>query len=131
MELQPYKVEVPQEVLDDLKRRLRHTRWPDEIVGSGWSHGSNLAYVKSLCEYWETNFDWRAQERAINAFCHFRSEIDGLNIHFIHEQGIGPNPMPLIITHGWPSTFFEPLKIIPLLTDPASHGGDPDEPSTL
>ena len=125
MEVQPYKVEVSQDVLDDLKRRLEHTRWPDEIVGSGWDFGSNLAYVKELCEYWRTEFDWRAQERDINTFRHFRTELDGLNIHFIHQRGKGPNPMPLIITHGWPSTFFELLKIIPPLTDPASHGGDP------
>ena len=125
MAVRPYKIEVAQDVLDDLKRRLELTRWPDEIIGSGWDHGSNLAYVKELCEYWRTKFDWRAQERAINALSHFRTKVNDLNVHFIHERGKGPNPMPLIITHGWPSTFFELLKIIPLLTDPAGHGGDP------
>lgn len=123
--MQPYRVEVPQEVLDDLSWRLERTRWPDEIVDSGWDHGSNLAYIKELCEYWRTEFDWRLQERTINAFSHFRTKVDDLNIHFIHERGKGSNPMPLIITHGWPSTFFELLKIIPLLTDPASYGADP------
>ena len=125
MAMQPYRVEVPQEVLDDLSWRLERTRWPDEIVDSGWDHGSNLAYIKELCEYWRTEFDWRLQERTINAFSHFRTKVDDLNIHFIHERGKGSNPMPLIITHGWPSTFFELLKIIPLLTDPASYGADP------
>ncbi len=92
---------------------------------SGWDYGSNLAYVKELSEYWHTAFDWRAQEAALNRFAHFRTTIDGMGIHFVHERGKGPNPMPLIITHGWPSTFFEISKVIPLLADPASHGGDP------
>src|SRR5205807_2608375 len=78
-----------------------------------------------LVDYWQHEFDWRAQEEKLNQFAHFRSEIDGLNIHFIHEQGQGPKPLPLIITHGWPGSFFEMFKLIPLLTDPASHGGDP------
>ncbi len=125
MEVQTYKVDVTQDVLDDLKRRLERTRWPDEITNSGWDYGSNLAYVKELCEYWSTRFDWRAQERAINSYSHFRTNVDGLNIHFIHERGKGPNPMPLIVSHGWPGSFIEMMKIIPLLTDPASHGGDP------
>ena len=125
MEVQPYRVDVPQDVLDDLKRRLERTRWPDEIIGSGWDYGSNLAYVKELCEYWRAKFDWREQERAINAYSHFRTNVDGLNIHFIHERGKGPNPIPLIVSHGWPGSFIEMMKIIPLLTDPAGNGGDP------
>ena len=83
-----------------------------------------MAYIKELVEYWRTDFDWRAQEAKLNAFNHFKSKVDGLDIHFIHEKGKGPNPIPLIITHGWPSCFFEMTKIIPLLADPASHGGD-------
>jgi len=125
MEIQPFKIKVPEETLEDLRERLARTRWPDEIPGSGWDYGSNLAYLKELVEYWRTRFDWRAQEEAINSFAHFRANVDGLGIHFIHERGRGPNPMPLIITHGWPSTFFEMLKIIPMLTDPASYDGDP------
>ena len=105
--------------------RLARTRWPDEITDSGWDYGSNMAYIKELVEYWRTQFDWRAQERVINTYKHFRTTVDGLGIHFIHERGKGPNPLPLVISHGWPSTFFEILKVIPLLTDPASHGGDP------
>ena len=112
-------------VLDDLRQRLADTRWPDEIPNSGWDYGSNLDYVKGLVEYWRTGFDWRAQETLINSFSHFKAEVEGLNIHFIHERGKGPNPMPLVITHGWPSTFFEMHKIVPLLSDPGSHGGDP------
>ena len=125
MAVQPYKIEIPDSVLDDLKSRLERTRWPDELPDTGWDYGSNLDYVKELVEYWRTKFDWHAQEKLINSFSHFKSEVDGLNIHFIHEKGKGPNPMPLVITHGWPGTFFEMYKIIPMLSDPASHGGDP------
>ena len=124
MDVQAFKVQVPDATLEDLQARLARTRWPGELPGSGWDYGSNLTYVQELVEYWRTRFDWRAQEEAINAFAHFRARVDGLGIHFIHERGKGPNPLPLIITHGWPSTFVEMLKIIPLLTDPASHGGD-------
>ena len=98
---------------------------PTRIPGSGWDYGANLSHMKELMEYWRTGFDWRAQEKVLNSYSHFRANVDGLGIHFIHERGKGPNPMPLIITHGWPGSVFEELKIIPLLTDPASHGGDP------
>ena len=125
MAVQPYKIEIPDSVLDDLKSRLERTRWPDELPDTGWDYGSNLDYVKELVEYWRTKFDWHAQEKLINSFSHFKSKVDGLNIHFIHEKGKGPNPMPLVITHGWPGTFFEMYKVIPMLSDPASHGGDP------
>ena len=125
MEVRPFEINVDQAVLDDLQARLNRTRWPDEIPGSGWDYGSNLAYMKELVEYWRTGFDWRAQEKKLNAFHHFKSEVDGLDIHFIRERGVGPNPMPLVITHGWPSCFFEMTKIVPLLADPGSHGGDP------
>lgn len=127
MDVQPFEVHVPQEALNDLRGRLARTRWPDEILDSGWDYGSNLDYIKELVKYWRTQFDWHAQEAAINAFANFRARIGGLATHFIHERGKGPNPLPIIITHGWPSSFFEMLKIIPLLTDPASHGGDPED----
>ena len=123
--MQPFEIDVSDAVLDDLRQRLGQTRWPDEMPGVGWEYGSNLDYIKELCEYWRTGFDWRAQERKLNAFKHYKSEVDGLSIHFMLEKGAGPNPMPLVITHGWPSTFFEMTKIIPLLADPGSHGGDP------
>jgi pimeloyl-ACP methyl ester carboxylesterase len=124
MDVRPFTIAVEDSVLDDLRQRLADTRWPDEIPNSGWDYGSNLAYIKELVEYWRTDFDWRAQEAKLNEFNHFKSEVDGLDVHFIHEKGKGPNPIPLIITHGWPSCFFEMTKIIPLLADPASHGGD-------
>ncbi len=127
MEIRPFEIHVSDEVLDDLNRRISATRWPDELPGTGWDYGSNLSYIKELAEYWRTDFDWRAQERLINSFQHFKADVDGLGIHFIHERGKGPDPMPLVITHGWPGSFFEMYKIIPLLTDPASHGGDPED----
>ena len=125
MAVTPFKVEVPDAVLQDLKERLNHTRWPDEIPGSGWDYGTNLDYIKELVEYWRTKFDWRSQEKLINSFSHFKADVDGLAVHFIHEKGKGPSPMPLVITHGWPGTFFEMYKVIPMLSDPGSHGGDP------
>ena len=127
MDVRPFTIAVEDSVLEDLQQRLADTRWPDEIPNTGWDYGSNLAYLKELVEHWRTKFDWRAQEAKLNAFSHFKSEVDGLDIHFIHEKGRGPNPIPLVITHGWPSCFFEMTKIIPLLADPASHGGDADD----
>ena len=124
MKVRPFTIAVENSALDDLRQRLADTRWPDEIPNTGWDYGSNLTYIKELVDYWRTDFDWRAQEAKLNALNHFKSEVDGLDIHFIHEKGKGPNPIPLIITHGWPSCFFEMTKIIPLLADPASHGGD-------
>mgnify|MGYP001166209236 FL=1 len=124
MAITPFKVEVAEHILEDLGERLDRTRRPDEIAGSGWDYGSNLDYIKELVEYWRTTFDWRSQERLINCFPHFKTNIEGLEVHFIHEKGKGPNPMPLVITHGWPGPFFEMHKIIPLLTDPSNYGGD-------
>jgi pimeloyl-ACP methyl ester carboxylesterase len=125
MRIEPFFVNVPQSTLDDLRDRLARTRWPDEIEGAAWDYGANLAYLKELAEYWAARFDWRAQEKLLNSLPHFRANIDGLNVHFIHVRGKGPKPLPLIVTHGWPSTFFEMYKIIPMLTDPSRFGGDP------
>jgi pimeloyl-ACP methyl ester carboxylesterase len=125
MELEPYVVDVAQAGLDDLRERLARTRWPDEVEGAGWDYGASLAYMRELVEYWRTGFDWRAAERAMNAVPHFRARVDGLGIHLIHQRGRGPAPMPLLITHGWPSSFVEMLALIPLLADPGAHGGDP------
>jgi pimeloyl-ACP methyl ester carboxylesterase len=125
MEVRPFTIHVPDDVLEDLRQRLGQTRFPDEIPGSGWDYGSNLDYLKALVHYWRTDFDWRAQEEQLNRLHHYKTPVDGLNIHFIHERGSGPRPMPLVMTHGWPSCFFEMTKILPLLTDPGHHGGDP------
>lgn len=125
MDIQPFTIAIPQQALDDLQQRLALTRWPDEIPGMGWRFGTDLTYVRALVDYWQSAFDWRAQEQALNTLAHFRADIDGLGIHFIHARGVGPRPLPLILTHGWPSSFVEMLKILSRLTDPAGHGGDP------
>jgi pimeloyl-ACP methyl ester carboxylesterase len=125
MERAPFVVDVPQTVLDDLQARLGRTRWPDEVEGAGWDYGTSLGYLRAVVEHWRTRFDWRQQERAMNALSHFRATVDGAGIHFIHARGRGPAPLPLLVTHGWPSSFVEMLELIPLLADPAAHGGDP------
>ena len=122
-----FQVNINQEVLDDLQERLKRTRWPDEITGSGWDYGSNLAYIKELVDYWIEEFDWRAQEAKINRYAQFIAEVDGLDVHYIHERGQGPDPLPLLLIHGWPGSITEFLDFIPLLTDPASHGADPND----
>jgi pimeloyl-ACP methyl ester carboxylesterase len=127
MQMQPTTINIPQADLDDLYRRLELMRWTDEIPGDGWSHGTNLAYLRELVGYWQTTFDWRLQERHLNTYAQYRATVDGIGIHFLHVRGTGPHPMPLILTHGWPSSFVEMLKIIPLLTDPTSYGGNPTD----
>jgi pimeloyl-ACP methyl ester carboxylesterase len=124
MSVKPYEVGIPQATLDDLHERLAATRWTDEVAGAGWEYGANLAYIKQLCEYWQDGFDWRAQEAAINRFHHFRAELDGFGVHFVHERAQGEGAMALVLLHGWPGSFYQMLKIIPMLTDPAAHGGD-------
>lgn len=124
MHIEPFQISTSQEILDDLQNRLERTRWPDEVHQSGWRYGANLEYMKELVDYWRTSFDWHAQEQRINSFANYLATVEDVRVHFIHEHGKGPNPIPLVITHGWPSSFVEMLEIIPLLTDPASHGGD-------
>jgi pimeloyl-ACP methyl ester carboxylesterase len=125
MSAHSFEVSVTQETLDDLRGRLARTRFPDEVSEAGWDYGTNLAYMRELVDHWRDGFDWRAQEEAINRLDHFRAEIDGFGIHFIHEHGKGPDPMPLVLTHGWPDSFFRFHKLVPMLTDPARYGGDP------
>lgn len=125
MHLKPFQFNVPQSILDDLQRRLAQTRWPDEAEGAGWNYGANLGYMKALVDYWQRQYDWRKHEAELNKFNHFRAEVDGVGIHFIHERGKGPNPTPIILTHGWPDSFYRFHKVIPMLTDPEKFGGDP------
>ncbi len=124
LRIEPFSLPYADAAVQDLHRRLAETRWPDEIPGSGWEYGVNLDFMRKLCSYWKDTFDWRAQIDKLSELHHYRSIMDGLGVHFIHERGKGPAPIPLILTHGWPGSFLEMLKIIPLLTDPASHGGD-------
>jgi pimeloyl-ACP methyl ester carboxylesterase len=124
MRARPFKIEVKQSVLGDLKERLARTRWPDEATGAGWGMGTSLAYVKELADYWQRKYDWRKQEAELNRFKHFKGEVDGTELHFIHEHGKGPNPTPVILTHGWPDSFYRFHKVIPMLTDPGNFGGE-------
>ena len=130
-QIQPFRVQVSDEVLSDLRERLERTRFPDEVPDTGWEYGTNLAFLKELVEYWRTQYEWRVHEAAINRFAQFRVEIDGLGIHYILEPGRGPNPKPLLLTHGWPGSIYEFMRIIPMLTDPAAYGGDPRHSFTV
>jgi pimeloyl-ACP methyl ester carboxylesterase len=125
MSVESFTINVAQSNLDDLRKRLSHTRWTDEVEGAGWDYGTNLQYMKEFTDYWQHQYNWRKQEAELNTFAHFKAEVDGVGIHYIHERGKGPNPTPIILLHGWPDSFYRMHKIIPLLTDPASYGGDP------
>jgi len=125
MSAEPFTVRVPDAVLDDLRERLARRRLPDDFGNEDWSYGFNGAYMDELLGYWGDGFDWRAQEAAINAYPQFRVELDDVPIHFIHVRGSGPDPAPLVLTHGWPWTFWDFHKVIGPLSDPGAHGGDP------
>jgi pimeloyl-ACP methyl ester carboxylesterase len=118
-----FKIQVPDSALADLKRRLAQGRFADELEDSGWDYGTNLAYLKSLVEYWRDKYDWRAQEKRLNAFDQFKTNIDGVDIHFIHQRSKNPNAMPLLLLNGWPSSIVEYEKVIGPLTDPVAYGG--------
>jgi epoxide hydrolase len=124
-EIRPFRIDIPQADLDDLRERLERTRWPDEISGVGWSRGVPLDYLKELAEYWRTTYDWREHEATLNKLAQFTTTIDGQNIHFLHMRSTEPDALPLIVTHGWPGSAVEFLDIIEPLTDPRAHGGDP------
>jgi pimeloyl-ACP methyl ester carboxylesterase len=124
---QPFQINIPQSALEDLQTRLANTRWPDEASGAGWSMGTSLAYMKDLVDYWQTKYDWRKHEAMLNKFQHFKTEIDGTNIHFIHEKSKGKNSTPILLTHGWPDSFYRFHKIIPMLTDPEKYGGKAED----
>lgn len=118
MAVQPYRISVPQPVLDDVRNRLSRIRWPGETENAGWDMGANLDYMREFCAYWQILFDWRRQEEYLNSFPQFRAEVDGIGIHFIHLRGEGPDPIPIVLTHGWPDSFARFLKLIPLLVHP-------------
>jgi pimeloyl-ACP methyl ester carboxylesterase len=120
----PFRVSVPQSVLNDLDRRLATVRWPDQETLPGWTQGVPLDSAKELIGYWQTKYDWRRFERQINGFPQYRTSIDGLGIHFIHVRSKHPNAMPIILSHGWPGSVVEFLDIIGPLTDPTAYGGN-------
>jgi microsomal epoxide hydrolase len=118
----PFRIAVPDETLADLHDRLARARLPAGLGGDGWGHGTNPDYLRALCDYWRETFDWRAAEARLNGFRQFTAEVDGLRLHFIHERGAGPSPVPIVLLHGWPDSFWRFSKLIPLLTDPAASG---------
>ncbi len=122
---QPFEIRATDEQLDDLRRRLRSTRWPDAETVSDWTQGIPLEYVKEVCAYWGEKYDWRAREAKLNEFPQFRADAGGLGIHFVHVRSPEANALPLVVTHGWPGSIVEFQKVIAPLADPASHGGDP------
>ena len=123
-EIREFRIDIAEAELDDLKRRLEHTRWPDAETPDDWSQGLPLAYAKELCAYWLEDYDWRARERYYNGFPQFTTRIDGLDIHFIHRPSPHAGAKPLLVTHGWPGSVAEFHKVIEPLADPAAHGGD-------
>jgi pimeloyl-ACP methyl ester carboxylesterase len=125
--IEPFAIAVDEAVLSDLCDRIRRTRWPDSMAGAGWAYGADPEYLRALLQTWAEDFDWREQERALNRLGHYRADIDGVRVHFVHERGSGPAPLPIVLTHGFPSSFVEHLDLLPLLTDPAAHGGDPED----
>ena len=125
MQIDPFSIAVPKETLNDLRRRLDSARWAEDFANDDWGYGTNGAYLKTLVDYWRNGYDWRKQERAINAIPQFRTVIDGIPLHFQHLRGKGPKSIPLLLSHGWPWTFWDYQKLIGPLTDPAAHGLDP------
>lgn len=124
MNIRPFKIAVSEEQLDDLLARLKLTRMPRSLDTESWDDGASLAFMERLISHWRLGFDWRAQEDRLNRFPQFIARVGELDVHFAHEKGKGPAPMPLVLTHGWPGSFAEMQEIIPLLSDPAAHGGD-------
>ncbi|HZH78912.1 MAG TPA: epoxide hydrolase [Archangium sp.] len=120
-----FRISIPEDVLADLHQRLSRTRWAGDFGNENWAYGTEQGYLSELVRYWLEDFDWRAQEKALNAFNHYRTTLDGIPIHFLHERGQGPRPLPLVMTHGWPWTFWDMQKVIRPLTQPAEFGGDP------
>jgi pimeloyl-ACP methyl ester carboxylesterase len=118
----PFRIDIPESVLADLRERIGRTRWADEVEDAGWDYGTNLDYLRELLAYWSDGFDWRAQEERLNRFSHFRATVDGIGIHFVHERGSGSRPLPIVLSHGWPSTFVELLPLAERLAHPERHG---------
>lgn len=125
MTVQPWTIAVKQAILDDLRERLARARWIDAAQDDGWIYGIDLGYMRELVDYWQHGYEWRTHEAGLNRFAHFKADVDGIGIHFIHERGKGPNPTPLLLLHGFPDSFYRYHKVIERLTDPAKYGGDP------
>ncbi|HEY0524316.1 MAG TPA: epoxide hydrolase [Stellaceae bacterium] len=128
---EPFTLHVPDDAIADLRERLARTRFPDQAPDEPWAYGTDVDYLRQLVEYWRTGFDWRAQEARLNEFPQFKAPLHGIDLHFLHVPGKGPDPCPLLLLHGWPGSVVEFLDIIPRLTDPARFGGDPADAFTV
>jgi microsomal epoxide hydrolase len=128
---EPFRLHVEQRAIDDLRARLALTRFPDQAPGEPWAYGTDVAYLRELVAYWRDGFDWRAQEARLNTFAQYKAPVHGIDLHFLHVEGRGPKPLPLLLSHGWPGSVFEFLELIPRLTDPARFGGDPADAFTV
>ena len=126
-EIRPFKIHVDDAQLEDLKRRLRATRWPDAETVGDWSQGIPLDYVQEVCDHWGRNYDWRKTEARLNALPQFQTDLDGVSIYFLHIKSRHNDALPLILTHGWPGSIIEFLKVLPALTDPTTHGGQANQ----
>ena len=124
LHITPFSIQIGAEILSDLRERIRNTRWPDQAPGIAWEQGTDLDFLRRLLAYWADEFDWAAQECELNAVNQFRAELDGIRIHFVHERARHGRGMPLILTHGWPSTFVEVLPLVRFLTHPGAHNID-------
>ena len=130
-EIRPFSYHVAEADLTDLRQRLARTRFPDAAPGDPWAYGASVDYLRELVGYWRDGFDWRAHEARLNAFPQFKISRADSDLHFLHVPGKGPNPIPLLLLHGWPGSVFEFLDLIPRLTDPASFGGDAADAFTV
>ncbi|WP_433714914.1 epoxide hydrolase family protein [Nocardia sp. CA-084685] len=124
-DIRPFRIEIPQDRIDDLHARLANTLWPDEIPGGGWDKGASISYMKDLAEYWRSEYDWRAVEARLNQLPQFVTDIDGQQLHFLHVRSPEPDAVPLVLSHGWPGSFIEFLDVIGPLSDPRAYGGNP------
>src|SRR5215470_8983611 len=125
--VRPFRVDIPQTVINRIVARVKSTRLPDRLDSQDWRYGANWEYMRSLAAYWTTQFDWRKAEANLNRYPQFIARVDDYDIHFYHVKGQGPKPLPLVLTHGWPGSVFEFLEAIGPLTDPAKYGGSPDD----
>ena len=128
---EPFKIDIPDATLNSVRERVAAYPWHEMPIDGGWNYGSNLDYMKELAQYWVNEYDWRKHESAINTFPQFRAQVDGIDIHFIHEVGSGPSPTPLIISHGWPGTVVEFMKVIEPLAHPERFGGKVEDAFTV
>ena len=129
--IRPFSLTVDDAAIGNLRARLNHVRWPDEAPEPPWTYGTSVAFMHELVDHWKYEYDWRRTEAELNLFPQFKTEIDGIDVHFLHVEGKGSDPKPLLLSHGWPGSVLEFMKLIPMLTDPAAHGGDAADSFTV